>query len=536
MMNKNNNWKKIRTFFAEKQKAFPPPSLPVSVDHCTLTGLCQKITEKRKLKKKERKDLYFVGHHQYKPTTFGLPLVLPADINQTTWSGKYLYENVRMQLARLIASGNKSSRFNRALDGDEQLYHEYPFVLKIVAKNLNNRGFCRCARCPWFRFCFGCRIECNENCFVDLSDCFVAIDWDITAWHLRYNPSLETLGANQARAVLRALMIEREKFLRIAREESRGYHEIVVENDFSDEAVVTGNVTMIFEAITFFPASFVKHFEEHPSVRESYVQHFEPITLDSCLKVFTQPEELKDSDNYYCSKCRAHCPASKKLDIWRLPPILIVHFKRFQYVNEKWVKSCKMVNFPRKDFNPSKYLAINDCDKRKIFSNLTEATVTKQNGFSKNSDYMTDNAATVDERDFKLEAEVNEAAVDVPDTFEKFLSCGQHSHRLLDDTVNSDELKYDLYAVACHAGMLGAGHYVAYARNINEKWYLYNDSSCKQIDPNDIDGSLAYILFYERRGLDYGKYIPDLTGKTPRNVDAADREIESEFKRACCIQ
>lgn len=39
--------------------------------------------------------------------------------------------------------------------------------------------------------------------------------------------------------------------------------------------------------------------------------------------------------------------------------------------------------------------------------------------------------------------------------------------------------KYDLYAIACHLGALGGGHYICYARNPNNKWYRYNDSSTK---------------------------------------------------------
>jgi len=31
----------------------------------------------------------------------------------------------------------------------------------------------------------------------------------------------------------------------------------------------------------------------------------------------------------------------------------------------------------------------------------------------------------------------------------------------------------------CHTGILGGGHYVTYAKNPNNKWYCYNDSSCK---------------------------------------------------------
>jgi ubiquitin carboxyl-terminal hydrolase 6/32 len=35
----------------------------------------------------------------------------------------------------------------------------------------------------------------------------------------------------------------------------------------------------------------------------------------------------------------------------------IVHLKRFQYVCGKWVKSQKVVEFPRKSFDPTDYLA-----------------------------------------------------------------------------------------------------------------------------------------------------------------------------------
>jgi len=41
--------------------------------------------------------------------------------------------------------------------------------------------------------------------------------------------------------------------------------------------------------------------------------------------------------------------------VWFL--LQIVHLKRFQFVNGKWVKSQKVVNFPFKDFDPTAYLA-----------------------------------------------------------------------------------------------------------------------------------------------------------------------------------
>lgn len=49
----------------------------------------------------------------------------------------------------------------------------------------------------------------------------------------------------------------------------------------------------------------------------------EPINLDYCLEAFTKEEQLGEEEKYYCSKCKQHQLASKKLEIWRLPPILV---------------------------------------------------------------------------------------------------------------------------------------------------------------------------------------------------------------------
>ena len=68
-------------------------------------------------------------------------------------------------------------------------------------------------------------------------------------------------------------------------------------------------------------------YAEHVSVSESRRLQTEPIDLDTCLKAFTKEEELGEDELYYCSKCKDHRLAAKKLEIWRLPPILV----RFLY-------------------------------------------------------------------------------------------------------------------------------------------------------------------------------------------------------------
>lgn len=77
--------------------------------------------------------------------------------------------------------------------------------------------------------------------------------------------------------------------------------------------------------------------------------------MDHCLRAFTSEEKLEET--YHCGHCKGKQPATKKLQIWKLPPILIVHLKRFNFVNNKWVKSQKVVNFPFKNFDPTPYLA-----------------------------------------------------------------------------------------------------------------------------------------------------------------------------------
>lgn len=50
----------------------------------------------------------------------------------------------------------------------------------------------------------------------------------------------------------------------------------------------------------------------------------ESITLDACMKAFSREEMLSGSDQWYCSKCKEQRDIHKKLELFRLPKILIV--------------------------------------------------------------------------------------------------------------------------------------------------------------------------------------------------------------------
>ncbi|RAL53471.1 hypothetical protein DM860_007143 [Cuscuta australis] len=82
----------------------------------------------------------------------------------------------------------------------------------------------------------------------------------------------------------------------------------------------------------------------------------EAFSLFSCLEAFLKEEPLGPDDMWYCPSCKEHRQATKKLDLWRLPDILVFHLKRFSY--NRWMKNKldTFVNFPVHNLDLSKYM------------------------------------------------------------------------------------------------------------------------------------------------------------------------------------
>uniref|UniRef100_A0A6G1S5W5 Ubiquitin carboxyl-terminal hydrolase n=1 Tax=Aceria tosichella TaxID=561515 RepID=A0A6G1S5W5_9ACAR len=57
---------------------------------------------------------------------------------------------------------------------------------------------------------------------------------------------------------------------------------------------------------------------------------------------------------------------------------------------------------------------------------------------------------------------------------------------------------YNLFAVINHYGGLDGGHYTAFCKMENQKWYTFNDSIVTEMKDVDVCGQAAYILFYAR--------------------------------------
>eukprot|EP00736_Rhodelphis_marinus_P008417 Rmarinus@m.3361 len=82
--------------------------------------------------------------------------------------------------------------------------------------------------------------------------------------------------------------------------------------------------------------------------------------LSTCLASFSEEEVLDGNDKYYCGRCKKHQRCKKKLDIHRLPPILVIHLKRFSYSTFSRSKVNTTVKFPTQGLDVAKYTSAHE--------------------------------------------------------------------------------------------------------------------------------------------------------------------------------
>ncbi|GAA6017044.1 hypothetical protein JCM11491_006140 [Sporobolomyces phaffii] len=181
------------------------------------------------------------------------------------------------------------------------------------------------------------------------------------------------------------------------------------------------------------------------AARRSLGKQKQTITLDQCLTEFTKEERLGEEDMWYCSACKDFKQATKKVEIWKAPDVLVFALKRFSSGRYSRDKIDDFVDFPLEGFDMEPF----------VEGDKVEARLAAELGPG-----------------------VAAPAISGPDS-----------------------LLYDLYAVSNHFGGLGGGHYTAFAKNPdNNKWYDFDDSRVSPLsDPTRAVSSSAYLLFYRRR-------------------------------------
>ena len=80
------------------------------------------------------------------------------------------------------------------------------------------------------------------------------------------------------------------------------------------------------------------------------------VTLQQCVDAFVAEEVLEGDDAWHCPRCRKPRRATKRLTISKLPPILIVHLKRFLFKGPWRDKLNSSVDLPLRDLDFTRYI------------------------------------------------------------------------------------------------------------------------------------------------------------------------------------
>ena len=91
--------------------------------------------------------------------------------------------------------------------------------------------------------------------------------------------------------------------------------------------------------------------DEKKKIEEEEKEEYHEQNLIECFQLFCKEEQLKLGNEWYCNKCKEHLLAKKKMDLFYLPKILIINFKRFIKESEHWEKNDENVDFPIINFD-----------------------------------------------------------------------------------------------------------------------------------------------------------------------------------------
>lgn len=53
--------------------------------------------------------------------------------------------------------------------------------------------------------------------------------------------------------------------------------------------------------------------------------------VTDAISKYSEEESLTGDDQWHCERCRMKVDATKKIDLWKLPPVLCLHLKRFEF-------------------------------------------------------------------------------------------------------------------------------------------------------------------------------------------------------------
>ena len=404
-----------------------------------------------------RSDLVFRDYlHPLSHKLFGTPVLMKLK-NMDDCTGRQLYDLVAKRLRPLVPravlgflmgereidhSSNSNSADATKKDKEDDTKHRlYNGMImgmtddeEISAGTLPRYGFRlrvtsrdgrKCLICPWYKCCVGCLINDDDSLANIIDGDSLVVDWHFAV-------DVATSGFGSRAGLLDPIA-------------ARG----------------SGAGMRLTRPIGTVPVKM-----HRTCGIGGKGSHAGAITLEKCLEAFAKEERIPEA---YCSKCKDFRVQTTRMTLWRLPPVLIIHLKRFQFTPTMRRKLRDLVVFPLEGLDLSHIMAPDGSQSDGIGK-------APSCGGKRGKDDDGDDDRT-------------EATADTKGSSSTTRTSGKDGSML-----------YDLYGVIHHQGALSGGHYVASLKSeIDQQWRLFNDAQIYEIHARDVIDSSAYILFYLRR-------------------------------------
>ena len=94
------------------------------------------------------------------------------------------------------------------------------------------------------------------------------------------------------------------------------------------------------------------------------------ISVFDCIENYCKKERLEESEMWYCNQCKTHVRAWKQFHLYRAPPIMIIHLKRFFFSasTHRRDKIERKIDFPLEGLDLTDLVASYDEDEKPIYN------------------------------------------------------------------------------------------------------------------------------------------------------------------------
>jgi ubiquitin carboxyl-terminal hydrolase 4/11/15 len=222
-----------------------------------------------------------------------------------------------------------------------------------------------------------------------------------------------------------------------------------------------------------------------PSSPEEAKKESSAVTIYDCFKQFMVPEQLGEDNQWYCSRCKEFQRATKKMEIYKAPPIIMIQLKRFKAANSilSKAKIGEKIDFPINNLDLTNYVLNHELPMDYDLPSFDEAPPVTAADPTATTNPAEASGMEIEEKKEETKMHIETASDDAMKIEE---NSSQASPKKVKQPLTG-KLLYDLFAVSNHYGSLGFGHYTAYTKSWKYgKWHNCDDSSVSAEDPENV--------------------------------------------------